>query len=155
MREEEECLKNEWYLWWLPPPALCMGERASLLGGVCNTKELLCVLFVCCRAYPFVCVGKEMVYKTNSIVVCGLHAEGSHKLLLLSLHIVGQCNCCPCDCCHGNTLSLFQRMHTRNRQWLMVMPGSWMSWTRLGRYEVLPTCVVWSVPPRDHSLSNL
>ena len=80
--------------------------QASLLGGVCNTRELLCVLFVCCRAYPFVCVGKEMVYKTNSIVVCGLHAEGSHKLLLLSLHIVGQCNCCPCDCCHGNTLSL-------------------------------------------------
>ena len=70
------------------------------------TGELLYVLFICCRAYPLICVGKEMVYKTNSIVVCGLHTEGSHKLLLLSLHIVGQCNCCPCDCCHGNTLSL-------------------------------------------------
>ena len=31
------------------------------------TRELLDVLFVRCRAYSLVCVGKEMVYKTNSI----------------------------------------------------------------------------------------
>ena len=143
---------------WLPLPWHCAWLHVLLASQLCTHNSfphtgLLCVLFVCCRAYPFLCVWKEMVYKTNRLccmwatciqqsqiswVVAGFTSH-SWTVQLLPLWLLSW----------QLFLSLsLQRMHTRSRQWLMVMLGSWTSWTQLGRYKAC----IWLVSFRDQSL---